>query len=80
MVVFLACGYEENWLIYVTKQNRITRLPESDVDALKLLGVLNIIYNIVDIYIYMYIYVVHLLVWIIKFPSLLCRSLHHLSI
>jgi len=41
------------------------RLPEDDADALKHVGVLTI-YKILLKYIYIYIYVVHLLVWIIN--------------
>ena len=48
-------------MIFVTLKNRSKRRPEDDADALKQVGVL-MIYKIV----YVYIQVVHLLVWIIN--------------
>jgi hypothetical protein len=55
-------------MIFVTLANKIIRLSEDEADALKNAGVLTF-YNIV----YIYIYIVHLLVWIINLQDARCR-------
>jgi hypothetical protein len=66
-------------MIFVPWQSRRRRLPEDSADALKRVGVLTI-YKI--LFIYIYIYVVHLLVWIInsrQFLVRLKRTVKHLK-
>ena len=56
-------GVSSNFNKFITLASTRLRLPEDDADALKHVGILTI-YGILLIYIY--VYVVHLLVWIIK--------------